>query len=433
MMPKRTTQSRIYWRAQGTTRRAYADLRDYADVGGSQEALREPGQRRATSDPDVAAQLLADRLSALELARRNHKTAGRRGVVQLADYASRHLVAKAKAGKATERWLASSELFLTRAAEYFGANRELASIEVANVRRWAEHLGQQMTGGTVRHHLNTLSNLFRHAVNDGLLAAGYNPVRDLLDKPSAKRAEARWLEVPDAALFLESVRTYKPKRPDRAIPFLYPLVATFLLTGGRRAEVLGLEVGDINFERKTVTFRPSQWRRLKTAGAARTVTLYPQLEEILRAYLSERTAREVLDNRPTHRLLFPAEGKRGESLVTNFDDSLDGAAIRVGFWEYVLDADGQPVKDTAGNPKKRGTVRTKMFRHTWCSARLQTLDHGAPVSTDTVRREMGHESPRLVERIYGHLGTVRHRSEVVEYRVEQHEQLIRERLSSLKA
>src|SRR5690349_1176687 len=110
-MPKRTTQGRIYWREQGTTRRAYADLRDFADVGGSQEALREPGQRRATSDPDVAARLLADRLAALEMARRNHKTAGRRGGVQLADYASRHLVAKAKAGKATERWLASSELF----------------------------------------------------------------------------------------------------------------------------------------------------------------------------------------------------------------------------------------------------------------------------------------------------------------------------------
>jgi integrase len=74
----------------------------------------------------------------------------------------------------------------------------------------------------------------------------------------------------------------------------------------------------------------------------------------------------------------------------------------------------------------------KMFRHTWCSARLQTLDHGAPVSTDTVRREMGHGSPRLVERIYGHLGTVRHRSEVVEYRIEQHAEKLRDRLAGLE-
>jgi hypothetical protein len=70
---------------------------------------------------------------------------------------------------------------------------------------------------------------------------------------------------------------------------------------------------------------------------------------------------------------------------------LDGAGIRAGFWEYVMDAGGQPAKDKADQPKRRGTVRTKTFRHTWCSARLQSLDKGAPVSTDTVRREMGHE------------------------------------------
>jgi integrase len=162
----------------------------------------------------------------------------------------------------------------------------------------------------------------------------------------------------EAGLYLECVRTYKPKRPDRAIPFLYPLVATYVLTGGRRAEVLGLEVNDINFERRTVTFRPSQWRRLKTEGAARTVTLYPQLAEILGAYLSERTANAVLHGRPTHRLLFPAEGKNGEALLTNFDDSLDGAAERGGW--------------------AKGEIRTKMFRHSCCSARLETLYQGAP-------------------------------------------------------
>jgi hypothetical protein len=43
------------------------------------------------------------------------------------------------------------------------------------------------------------------------------------------QAEARWLEVPDAALLLEAVRTYRPARPDLALPFLYPLVATYLL------------------------------------------------------------------------------------------------------------------------------------------------------------------------------------------------------------
>ena len=53
------------------------------------------------------------------------------------------------------------------------------------------------------------------------------------------------------------------------------------------------------------------------------------------------------------------------------------------------------------------------------AARLQTLDHGAPVSVYSVGREVGHGGESLVRRVYGHLGNVRHRSEVVEYRVEQ--------------
>jgi hypothetical protein len=48
-------------------------------------------------------------------------------------------------------------------------------------------------------------------------------------------------------------------------------------------------------------------------------------------------------------------------------------------------------------------------------SRLQTLDHGAPVSLYTVSRELGHGSEEMVRRVYSHLGTVRHRSEVVEY------------------
>jgi integrase len=63
-------------------------------------------------------------------------------------------------------------------------------------------------------------------------------------------------------------------------------------------------------------------------------------------------------------------------------------------------------------------MRTKAFRHTYCAARLQTLDGGAPISPFTVAREMGHGGMALVNRVYGHPGTVRHRSEQVEYRPE---------------
>ena len=106
--------------------------------------------------------------------------------------------------------------------------------------------------------------------------------------------------------------------------------------------------------------------------------------------------------------------------------------MRPDFSEPVLDTAGQPVLDGQKRPKLRGTLTSKMFRHTYCAARLQTLDRGAPVSLYTVSREMGHGSQEMVERVYSHLGQVRHRSEVIEYRVEQHEETLAERLTTLR-
>ncbi len=73
-----------------------------------------------------------------------------------------HLVAKAKSGKGTEAWLALSEHHLNRAVEHFGAARDLASITTADVRKWGEALQLAgLSGGTARHHLDTLSKPLR--------------------------------------------------------------------------------------------------------------------------------------------------------------------------------------------------------------------------------------------------------------------------------
>ncbi len=61
---------------------------------------------------------------------------------------------------------------------------------------------------------------------------------------------------------------------------------------------------------------------------------------------------------------------------------------------------------------EHGSIRTKIFRHTYCAARLQTLDRGVPVAPFTVARELGHSGTAMVERVYAHLGQVRHRSGV---------------------
>jgi len=69
-MKRQRGKSRIYWRERGGTTRAYADLRDYADVGGGREALVAAEEKLATADETTAQVLLARRLEELDGIRR---------------------------------------------------------------------------------------------------------------------------------------------------------------------------------------------------------------------------------------------------------------------------------------------------------------------------------------------------------------------------
>jgi integrase len=372
-----------------------------------------PGEKLATTDPDVAHSLAAARVKDLDSRRRMRALHGIAKQATLAAFARDHLIAKKRSGRVTDQWLETAEMHLRRAVEFFGPDRALGALAVEDVGRWAAHLsstgrgyhGSTMSGGTVRHHLNTLSNLYRRAQAEGYVVPGYNPVGAMMEKPAATRKEAKWLEVPDAALLLESARTLPAPRSDAlGAAFVYPLIATFLLTGGRLREVLGLEVDDVSFDRRTVTFRPNHWRRLKTSTSWRVIPLWPQLEAILRAYVFGAGA-------PPGKLLFPSLATGKEVMLQEPRKLVDRTALRAGW---------QP-----------GEIRSKMLRHTYCAARLQTLDRGAPISPYTVGKELGHGGDALVRRVYGHLGQVRHRSEVVEYRVGQHLAVLQSRLTRL--
>ena len=129
--------------------------------------------------------------------------------------------------------------------------------------------------------------------------------------------------------------------------------------------------------------------------------MWPQLEPILREYL--RGGSHVGG------LLFPS---RTGGMITDFRKALDAVAERAGW--------------------KAGEVRSKALRHTYCAARLQSLDRGAPVSQFVVGKEMGHGGVALVNRVYGHISKEPHRAEVVEYRVEQHTAQLSEKITRLR-
>jgi hypothetical protein len=102
--------------------------------------------------------------------------------VALSGYASLHLVRKREAGKVTTQTLAASQKHLERAVTYFGADRALDTIDVEDVAGWIAALretrsrGRAFSSSTIRHHLNSLSNLFRRAGAEKKVPLGYNPV-----------------------------------------------------------------------------------------------------------------------------------------------------------------------------------------------------------------------------------------------------------------
>lgn len=388
-MPRR--KQRVYWRRRGGEPRAYGDFRDYSDVGGGLQALIPAGLKQATVDPEIAEKLASDLLAGFQEARRKRVILGVRRTATLGPFVDEHLEAK-ESEDVTYRWLQQTRMQLQEAVEFYGSERELSTIRVSDVREYLEHLGslpgrcgKPLSGGSIRHYLNSLGNLYRRAVAEEVV--NFNPVSALMHKPTAERKEADWLEIPEAAKLLKVAREYEPDVEAGAIPFMHEILTTFLLTGGRKKEVLGLRTSDVDFQRGTVTFRPNEYRRLKTRTSHRTLPLWPQLSAVLQPYAS---------NRPIDGLLFPSPESNGKDLLlTDIRRQLDLIGKKAGF------------------PK--GRIRTKLFRHTYCSARLQTLDNGAPVAVFTVARELGHSSTAMVEKVYSHLGQIRVRSHSVEF------------------
>ena len=388
-------EGRIYTRRGG---RFYADFRDFAAVGGRQEALKPPGFTRATVDPEEARRLAERRMAELEALRVT--PASRRQLPRtLAAYGEHHVRALRTEDRVTEQWLENIGRHLAAAREFFGDGASLAEIDPARVRSYQHALagrpngrGGTLGGGSQRQYLATLSALYARAIEEGVPGVVRNPVAQLRHKPRARRREADFLEVWEAALLIRAAETLRRARDDGSeTPGLGAIVATYLLTGARSQEVRGLEVGDVSFERRRIFIRNNAHRRLKTLPSARPVPLWPQLESILRAHLEAR-------GWPRTGLLFPRSESEPEAMITDLRRALDAAGARIGMPE--------------------GRVRTLLFRHSFCAARLQGVDGaGYPVATEAVSREMGHGGRQMVERIYGHVAGAPHRSDVVEYRL----------------
>ena len=359
----------------------YGDFRNYAREGGGREALKPDGARRPTHDQAHATLLFARRLEELQARRDGRLPAPstREPVPTLAEYLDRHGALKALDGRARAETIARERVKLELIAEWWGDPR----LDVITARHFND-LKLQLKGRaaqTVCHYVNAVSSLLQNAVSDGHLPA--NPAQTV-KRPRVNRGEVPYLESAEGHRLIVAAGELDHDRSHRGFRLMRGLVATALLTGVRKSELLALLVGDVDFDAGYIHVRPNPYYpQRKSRHAIRRVPLWPQLRDVLVPIVGEREGG----------LLFSRNGKPVR-------DPHKGLML---------------VFERAGISKPDGK-EWHLFRHTYTAMRLQTLDNGAPVSPWTVKTELGHGSLTLIENTYGHLLEVRDRLPVVEYR-----------------
>jgi integrase len=342
-MKKQRTIDRLYRKRA----RYYADFRDFAAQGGALEALKMPGEPFATLLREEAIALAKARLRELRALRERSDAVPGVDLTRLGDFVDFHMVAERQETTRSTADLQQAARRLEAAIRFFGGETRLRQIETADLQRYIRRLHSRgLQAGTLRKYIAALAKLFRRARVEKVLPTFHRPVDDLINLPGRERTERAWLEVPDAALLLHAASLYHPKRGDIGLPYAHELVATLLLTGGRPAAVYGLLTSDLNFERETITFRANSARRLKNPGARRSVRMWPDLRRILQAYLES-------PYRPTGPYLFPSPANPARPLASA-KRLMAELGLRIGL----------------------PNLTPKMCRHTYCAARLQTLDSG---------------------------------------------------------
>jgi integrase/recombinase XerC len=118
----------------------------------------------------------------------------------------------------------------------------------AHVLSWAHGIGvsgREPSSATVGARIACLSSYYRFLIRMNVAAS--NPC-DALERPRAVQSVARGLSADEVRQLLAVVPDTVAGRRDRA------LLLTFVLTGRRRAEVIGLTAGDISIEGETAFY-----------------------------------------------------------------------------------------------------------------------------------------------------------------------------------
>lgn len=162
------------------------------------------------------------------------------------------------------------------------------------------------TPSTANRYLAAISRAFTVGVNE-FQWLKENPV-SRITRPKENKPRERYLEKVEINRLLAACRKSKS-------PHLYAVVSFLLATGARKSEVLGLKIGDVDFNRATATFTSTK------NGSTRTVHLTQQVLDILR---DEKEKRVVMSE-----YLFPSmNGKKPADIKSAWESAVEDAGLK---------------------------------------------------------------------------------------------------------
>ncbi len=225
------------------------------------------------------------------------------------------------------------------------------------------------TSSTTNRYLASISRAFTVAQREWHWVKD-NPVSKIT-RPKENKPRDRYLEKEEIGILLEECRKSKS-------PHLYTVIVFALATGARKSEVLGLKWEDVDFSRKTATFRDTK------NGETRTVHLSDSVLDCLRG---ERGKRIVLSE-----YVFPRpDGKRPADIRTAWERAVKLANLK--------DVCLHTLRHTAGSHlAMRGSstleiskilghkslAALKIYTHLSTSSTAKALDHMVDKTTRTI-------------------------------------------------
>ena len=182
--------------------------------------------------------------------------------------------------------------------EYFGPKKKLSQIDAEAVKRYIKYCnteartkrGEPYNPTTTQHHFSTLRNILEYARRFHYIQ--FDPCQDLSqkEKPQRSKKQIDFLAPDDAKQFLSAL--------DGEPLFWRAFMNVLITTGLRRGEAVGLQWGDIDADKLTITVQrnvtidknsPDKIHVGETkTGETRTVPVSPRVLALLTALKQEQ-------------------------------------------------------------------------------------------------------------------------------------------------